>query len=239
MGKIIIGAAIVGLSAFGAVAPAQAAAPCTPTDVIRDGITLTAAQIGGDVTGTLDATGCNIGVYYGPDSTGLVGGADVSGANYFGVLVNHAHVDITNSQVHNIGEVPLNGTQHGNAVVYINGATGTISGSTVSKYQKNGITISGKDANNIAVESPATDVKILDNTVTGEGPIDYIAQNGIQVSYGATGLVRGNNVSGNYYTPASNEACGLLFYEAGNTVGNNALTKSNKVSDNETPLYMG
>lgn len=239
MRKTIIGAAIMGLSAFGAVAPAHAAPVCTATDVIRDGFTLTAAQIGGDVTGTLDATGCNIGVYYGPDSTGSVSGADVSGANYFGVLVNRATVDITKSQIHNIGEVPLNGAQHGNAVVYINGATGTISGSTVSKYQKNGITISGKDADNVAVASPATDVKVLNNTVTGEGPISYIAQNGIQVSYGATGLVRGNNVSGNYYTPDTNEACGLLFYQAGNTVGNNALTKSNKVSDNELPLYLG
>ena len=41
----------------------NASATCTPTGFFRDGINLTAAQIGGSVTGTLDATGCNIGAY--------------------------------------------------------------------------------------------------------------------------------------------------------------------------------
>ncbi len=41
---------------------------CMPTGFVRDGVDLTAARIGGDVTGPVDATGCNIGVYYGPDS---------------------------------------------------------------------------------------------------------------------------------------------------------------------------
>jgi hypothetical protein len=36
-----------------------------PTGFNRDGINLTAAQIGGKVTGDLDAAGCDIGVYYG------------------------------------------------------------------------------------------------------------------------------------------------------------------------------
>ena len=48
---------------------------CTPTGFYRDGINLTAAKIGGAVTGTLDATGCNIGAYN-PTS---VTGADISG----------------------------------------------------------------------------------------------------------------------------------------------------------------
>ena len=38
------------------------AATCTPTGFVRDNINLTAAQIGGTVTGSLDATGCDIGV---------------------------------------------------------------------------------------------------------------------------------------------------------------------------------
>ena len=45
---------------------------CAATGFYRDGENLTAAQIGGDVTGTLDATGCDIGVYYGPGTTGSV-----------------------------------------------------------------------------------------------------------------------------------------------------------------------
>jgi hypothetical protein len=184
-----------------------ASATCTPTGFYRDGINLTAAQIGGTVTGTLDATGCNIGVYYDashPATEDGVSEADIFGANYFGVLVNGTSANVTNSLVHDIGEVPLNGAQHGNAIVYLNAATGTISGNTVSSYQKNGITVSGE----------GTTASVLSNVVTGEGQIAYIAQNGIQISFKASGLVRGNTVSGNWYTPAGTIACGLLIFEA-------------------------
>jgi len=127
-----------------------------PTDFWRDGINLTAAQIGGSVTGTLDATGCNIGVYY-ASATGNVTNGDISGANYFGVLVNGTTANVSNSSVHAIGEVPLNGSQHGNAIVYLNGAKGAISGNHVYNYQKNGITISGVNAAGNVPAHPTTD----------------------------------------------------------------------------------
>jgi hypothetical protein len=184
---------------------------CMPTGFMCDGINLTAAQIGGTVTGSLDATGCNIGVYN-PTS---VTGATISGANYYGVVDNGITTSITNSSIHNIGEVPFNGTQHGNAVLYINGAHGTIQTSTVSSYQKNGITVSGKAANGVDAGAVKTSVSVLNNIVTGEGAINYIAQNGIQVSYGAAAKLVGNNVSRNNYTPAKVTACGLLLYKAG------------------------
>ncbi len=166
-----------------------AAAGCTPTGFVRDGINLTAAQIGGDVTGSLDATGCNIGVYYDNNSApGNVSGADIFGANYYGVVVNGdvgaVSVDVTGSTVRNIGETPLNGDQHGNAIYYRafgGSASGTISDNTVTHYQKNGITINGNVSATIA-----------NNTVKGEGPVDYIAQNGIEVGYGAQVTVTEN-----------------------------------------------
>lgn len=106
--------------------------------------------------------------------------------------------------------MPFNGAQHGNAIVYLDdvaggGTTsGTISGTTVSSYQKNGITV--RDA--------GTSVSVMNNTVTGEGPVNYIAQNGIQISFGASATVRGNTVSGNSYTPDDTIACGLLLFKA-------------------------
>jgi hypothetical protein len=175
-------------------------ATCTPTGFVRDGINLTAAKIGGTVTGTIDAAGCNIGAYN-PTS---VSGANIFGANYFGVVVRGATANVTNSLVHDIGEAPLNGSQHGNAIAYIEGASGTISGNTVSSYQKNGITVSGA----------GTSASVLSNVVTGQGPVSYIAQNGIQISFGATAVVRGNTVSRNWYTPTGTIACGLLVFEA-------------------------
>jgi hypothetical protein len=185
--------------------------PCLSTGFMRDGINLTAAQIGGTVTGSLDASGCNIGAYN-PTS---VSGADISGANYYGIVDNGITTNITNSSIHNIGEVPFNGAQHGNAVLYINGATGTIKGSTVSQYQKNGITVSGKAANGVDAGAVKTSVSVLNNVVTGEGAINYIAENGIQVSFGAAAKLVGNDVSRNNYTPAKVTACGLLLYKAG------------------------
>src|SRR5205807_6081669 len=78
-----------------------------------------------------------------------------------------------------------------------------ISGNTVSDYQKNGITVNGSVA-----------ATVSGNTVTGAGPINYIAQNGIQVGFGGTAELTGNTVSGNNYTPQDTVACGLLFFQA-------------------------
>jgi hypothetical protein len=179
---------------------------CIPTNFVKDGINLTAAVFdpSSPVTGQVDASGCNIGVYYGPGSTGSVDGADISGANYYGVVANGAAADVTNSSIHDIGETPLNGSQHGVGVFYGAGATGTLSGTTITNYQKNGV----------AVDGAGTAVSVENNVVTGQGMIDWTAQNGIQVSRGATALVTGNTVSGNWYTPKDTIACGLLFFDA-------------------------
>ncbi len=213
-----------------AVTPSKVGATvCTPTNFFRDGINLTAALVNpaSAVSGTVDATGCNIGVYF--DQDGSINGANVYGANYFGVVVNgnvnSPSVDVKNSQIHNIGEVPFNGTQHGVAVYYCalgdGTATGNVTGNTISLYQKGGITVNGAGAT----------VGVTGNTVTGLGPIDFIAQNGIQFGYGANGTVQGNTITGNFYTgdvgvgpnaggqnPEGWEytSGGLLLYQAGN-----------------------
>ncbi len=202
---------------------------CTATGLTRDGIDLTAALIDPTtVTGTVDATTCNIGVYFGPGTTGSVSGAEIFGANYYGIVANAADVDVTDTSIHDIGERPLNGTQHGVGVLYTTvnqaggttgtAATGTLSGSTITDYQKGGVVISGGGAA----------VTVQSNKVTGQGPVDWIAQNGIQVSFGATALVTGNTVSGNDYTPKPYVACGLLYYQAAGVRASN-----NHLSDNE------
>jgi len=206
---------------------------CMPTGLMRDGINLTAALVNpGTVTGTVEATGCNIGIYYAPGTTGSVVGANVSGANYYGVVANAANVDIKdNSQIHDIGENPFNGSQHGVGVLYTtvnqagettgSSATGTLSGSTISRYQKNGVVVSGSHAS----------VTVKNNTVTGAGPVAYIAQNGIEIASGASASVTGNTVSGNWYTGPTYTACGLLFIQAGGV-----KQSSNTLFANQTNL---
>jgi parallel beta-helix repeat protein len=224
----------------GATMSVASAATCTPTGFVRDGIDMTAAQIGGNVTGELDATGCNIGVYYDNLNTGNVSsGADIHGANYFGVVVNGdvgaVSVNVTNSVIHDIGDVPLSGNQHGNAIYYraFGGGTasGTISGNTLTNYQKGGIVVGGN-----------VSATITNNTVTGQGPVIFIAQNGIQVGYGAKATVSGNTVSRNAYTGSGGTSSAGILVVGGPCFGlpytvNLSITK-NSLTDNDVGVWL-
>jgi hypothetical protein len=205
---LLTSALLATLFAVSVTATVSAAAVCTPTGFVRDAIDLTAAKINpiGTVTGTVDATGCNIGIYYGPASHGNVYKANIYGANYFGVVNNGGRVNVTRSSIHDIGETPLNGSQHGLAISFVQdtaGTTGWITDNKIWNYQKGGIVVRG----------PHTTSWISDNSVTGAGPVDFIAQNGIQVSDGAKANVHENTVKGNSYTgvePVS--SAGILVF---------------------------
>ena len=143
-------------------------------------------------------------------ANGLANACDDGDARLRGILFDGAGGAITNNTVSGVRQ-GQSGCQEGNAIEARNAPfdnTGTdlivtISGNTVSDYQKNGITANGSVA-----------ATITGNVVTGDGPINYIAQNGIQVGYGATAIVRSNTVSGNTYSPTSYVACGLLLFQA-------------------------
>ncbi len=82
-GTLLAGVGIIGVSAT----PAGAQASCTPAG--SSGLTAAVvATQGQTVTGTIDATGCDIGVYVGPGITGVrIAGATISGAGDHGILV--------------------------------------------------------------------------------------------------------------------------------------------------------
>lgn len=219
---------IAGL-AMALASAAPVAAACTETGHFRDGINMTAALINpGPGAGPIDATGCNIGIYIDhnmPGGVATVEDWNIYGANYFGVLVNgdggSVQANIRNNFIHNIGEVPFNGAQHG-VGVYIraffagNDVTGEITGNTVFAYQKGGIVVNGRGAK-IS--------KVNNNRVLGQGHVPYIAQNGIQVGYGAMpypAQVVGNTVSGNSYigTPGDGSASAGILVVGGPWLGN-------------------
>ena len=206
---LVSASALVGTMAVAALPmSAMAASPdCTPTGFMRDGINLTAAQIGGTVTGGLDATGCDIAVY---KPTGVTN-ADIHGARYYGVVVDGRVVNTTGSRIHNIGDSPFDGMQRGRAILYINGASGTISGNKVYAFQKNGIEVRGLTTDASADSSVKTSATIVNNVITGRGHIGDIAQNGIVVMGNASAIVKSNTVSHLWYTgPADTYATGLL-----------------------------
>jgi len=195
LASAILGSLLIGGSAGGA-----AAATCVPTGALdRDGTPLTARLVNpaGSVSGTIDATGCEVGIYYGSGS-GRVSRAEIFGARYYGVLVDgNLHdvaVDVVNSSVHDIGEVPRTNARHGQGIAYRSfdggSATGTASGNSVWGFQEAGLNMTG----------PGSTVTFVGNRIIGPGPQDVIEQNGIQVIFGAHGTVRRNEISGMSFT---------------------------------------
>jgi hypothetical protein len=191
---------------------AIAAPTCTPTGFMRDNINLTAARINpATVSGDVDATGCNIGIYYSGNANGHIQNANIHGANYFGIVNNGAHVDVRNSTISDIGEKPFDGTQHGVAIYWAFGsaASGDIQNNYIWNYQKGGIVVNG----------PSAGSHIQQNVVIGLGPVNFIAQNGIQAGFGANTQIEQNIVSGNSYTGAGQASSGGILVVGGDCYG--------------------
>jgi parallel beta-helix repeat protein len=89
---------------------------------------------------------------------------------------------------------------------------------SISEYNKNGITCN----------EPYLTANIHDNIITGLGSIDWSAQNGIQIAFGAGGIISNNTVSNNVYTGATYWATGVLVSESDSvTVSGNTLNHNN------------
>ena len=141
-----------------------------------------------------------------------------------GIRLDGATGAITNNTVTGLQQGSVgDGCQEGNAIEVRNTAgTGTpqvsVIGNIVSSYQKTGVLVKGPVA-----------AVVTGNTISGYGPVDFIAQNGIQVSLGARAQVTGNTISNNFYAPESNVACGLILYQAdGVKLGNNTFSGNEK-----------
>ena len=214
--------------------------PVTPTCTATpsDGTAAVIATASQTITGTIDATGCDIGVYIGTGISNVTVNATIHDANQAGVLADGATTaTVSNSTVYNIGThtgatFTPNGAQSGNGIRFQGSSTGSITGNTVYAYEKNGIAVThGSTAN------------ITNNIVTGLGSVNFIAANGIEVFDGSSGSVTGNTVTKNYCTVSSvgdnctldptnsstavDGATGILVYgptSASVTVSNNTLT---------------
>jgi hypothetical protein len=157
----------------------------------------------------------------------IVGASSVLDCHTFtGIDFANAGGSVENTTIDNMLRGGYTGCQNGLGIHALNDGTAKVTlivdGNTITRYNKNGITING-----------AITATVTDNTVTGAGPLDLgdAAQNGIQIAFGASALVSGNTVSGNSYTPKSDVACGLLFYQA-----NGVKQQANTLFDNEIDL---
>lgn len=243
MKKQVILSVIVFVMAMLIVVVPTTAQACQSVVTSRGNLTATLVANGTVISGSVDGTGCDIAIYVpAAGSSTTIINANVHDANKYGVFADGAsNVAIANSAVYNIGNhtggiFAPNGVQTGLAIYFRNGATGSVSNSTIYNYQKNGITASGAGVS----------VSILNNTVTGFGRIDFIAQNGIQVSYGATAIVSGNTISGHYWTGCSHQdaaktgctpwvSTGILLYDV---VPSAVRTSRNHFRENQFNFYM-
>jgi len=186
-----------------------------------------------------------------------VDGAGKGNANhrFNGVGYFQAGGCIEDLEVKAVRNNPIDGAQGGTGIfVYSNTGTAravNVKGNNVYDFQKNGITMAGL----------VLTAYVDSNKVTGAGPVNFIAQNGVQLSTGATGSITKNTIAGVSYTPATVVSCGVLVFGAsglvttlGNTVNNaqagiyyyqsSGLINSNVVSYNAvnmgaTPYWYG
>lgn len=128
----------------------------------------------------------------------------------FGVLVDGGgSATIRDNHITEIHDTPFSGCQNGNAVQVGRFATGPgrafVFKNIIDNFQKNGIT----------VNEAASSAEVSHNEVTGVGPTSVIAQNGIQVGFGATADVHHNEVSELIYTPGTFASAGILLFQPG------------------------
>ncbi len=143
-----------------------------------------------------------------------------------------AYANIHDNRILDIRDNPFSGCQNGIAVqvgrmAYGTTGTATIANNLITGYQKGAI----------VVDNTLSSATISGNTITGAGTTAVTAQNGIQISRGATATISGNTVSGNSFHLTGNSsdwgACGILLYQSGAV----ALTGGNTLSGNDNNYY--
>jgi parallel beta-helix repeat protein len=151
----------------------------------------------------------------------------------FGVLVdNAASANILGNHITDIRDAPppptVSGCQNGLAVLVGRASQATtgsarIIGNVIERYQKNGPTI----------DNAGSTAEIAHNRILGVGPTVTIAQNGVQVSRGATADIQHNFISGHIFTPQFAASTGVILFESGRV-----LTEHNTLSANDVGLFI-
>ena len=207
MGKLrAITAAVIGLAPLAfvvtVVAGPVAVAGATPSCTSAGKTGLTAAVVASPGQridgGTVDATGCDVGIYVGPGMEHVViDGVTVTGANDHGIFVQDtSQVTIENSTISGNGIDPTTGIAENKGVELV--------GTTNSVVRDNTVTGNLADGG----------IGIAD-----DGPIDPGAPDPGTLLASTNNVVSGNTVSGNYV------GCGIVLaaYNAGAGIFNNVV----------------
>ncbi|MGR3424692.1 MAG: tandem-95 repeat protein [Sagittula sp.] len=198
------------------------------------------------IDGDVDITGVTVdGAGLGNDMPGTASTSATRAPDYEGILYVNAEGTMDGVTVTGVRDAyvggQVSGNQRGVAVVVLNTdgtpRSVTFQNGTVEDFQKNGFVGDGEGLT----------FSVLDSTVTGGGFLvgsGAQAQNGIQVSGGAVGIIDGNTVEEIGYTRGDWSTSGVLAYAAGDgtVITNNTFTGAtsggSQMATTHIPIYV-
>lgn len=123
-----------------------------------------------------------------------------------GILLQDASGTIADNQI-SIGQ-GASGCQEGDAIEVrttpgnLTKRSVSVHGNRIERFQKTGILVLG-----------SVEAGVYLNRIEGQGPVDFIAQNGIQFSEGAHGSIKWNQVGDVAYTGQGASSTGILVFD--------------------------
>lgn len=173
----------------------------------RSGAFLVPASIQQNATSLATGDGIAAAVLISGASNVSISGLTVDGVNngitgcaprLIGVYFQNSSGNLRHAAIRNFNlGTALNACQSGTGVFVESGAGQSsnveIAHCSIHDFQKNGIT----------ANETGTTAKIHDNVVTGAGPTNGAAQNGIQIGFSAAGEIRENTVTNNIWSPCT------------------------------------
>lgn len=229
---------VAGCESDVSLAPEEDASAPGPTAAVVDGDAvscqstgtgLTAALVNEDVVGrTVDVGACDVGAFF--DEDGVVRNATFeqpdpdgagAGTDQHLVRVEGAEVDVTDSQF----EVTDDYRHQIIHVGFAAGASGVVAGNELTGFKRVGILLTGE----------GTSATVKRNQVTGVGEKDDgWAENGIQVSAGATATVMANTVENHWWDRNDFVSSGIIVF------GSDGVTlQRNTLAGNDASLVLG
>ncbi len=195
---------VFGVSGTVVVLGAESANAATCVSAGTTGLTAAVVATSNLTGSTVNATGCDVGIYVPPGTSGItITGVNVFGANDHGIFVQNASgITISNSTVQANGVNPTTGILENKAIQLVGSSNSKVTGNTVTgNYADGGI------------------------SVTDDGPIDPGAPLPGSLSQANNDLVSNNTVNSNYkgyavVFAAYNASAGV----SGGTVSSNTLT---------------
>ncbi len=137
-----------------------------------------------------------------------IDGRELGPDHFYGIHYMNTDGSVTDCRIVDVLHAGSPGAQRVVSLVATHGVGGScdvdFSDNVIPNFQKGGILVMGPDG-----------TCTLDNNDIDNAPSDYNAGNGIQVSYGCTGTLTDNYVTGVAYTGEDWGATGILMFEAG------------------------